>query len=134
MSDGYYRHVSSFIKWRDKRQFFLCYFMTSALLCDNQLCSDIALLMKRCVSILFMNNFFSDLNPRVNISLADEIFSPTVTFPKLHFCKIISSFFYFCLLFFKYFFPNIACKSLKCSFSNLTGPNLARFGLVETCI
>ena len=81
MSNGHYRHVSLFIKWRGKRQFFLCYFLTSVMLCfnagslyDNQLCSDIALLMKRCVSILFMNSFFADLNSRVNISLADEIF------------------------------------------------------------
>ena len=44
------------------------------LLCYNQLCSDKVLLMKWCVLLLFMNNIFSDLNPRVNISLAGEIF------------------------------------------------------------
>ena len=30
--------------------------------------------MKQCVSLLFMNSLFYDLNPRVNISLAGEIF------------------------------------------------------------
>ena len=45
------------------------------LFCYDQFCSDKALLMKRCVLLLFMDNLFSDLNPRVNISLAGEIFS-----------------------------------------------------------
>ena len=45
------------------------------LLCYNQFCYDKTLLMKRCASILFMNYLFSDLNPRVNILLAGEIFS-----------------------------------------------------------
>ena len=44
------------------------------LLCYNQLYYDKVLLMKRYVLLFFVNNLFSDLNPRVNISLAGEIF------------------------------------------------------------
>ena len=46
------------------------------LLCSasTMVCSDKVFLMKRCVSILFMNYIFSNLNPRVNISLAGETF------------------------------------------------------------
>ena len=50
----------------------LLYF-NAGLLYDNQLCSDKTFLMKWCVSLLFMNNLFYDLNPSAN-SLAGEIF------------------------------------------------------------
>ena len=44
------------------------------LLYYNQFCYDKVLLMKRYILLFFMNNLFSNLNPRVNISLTSEIF------------------------------------------------------------
>ena len=45
------------------------------LLCYDQLCFDKVFLMKGCVLLSFANNIFPDLNPRVNILLAGEIFT-----------------------------------------------------------